>query len=537
MADGDWAGKLVVCAAMCTIIGTIIFIVTEFIIDDPNDKLYEDAVTIIGSHINMSKDYFERGNYSLAISSCINAQKSYNDSINSGIPPISLYDEYCEIHTILGDAYMALSNAENQEENIYNAINAYDKVYNKCTPDNNPELYARNKNKLGRLYLEISKIKYRRDNTRSSINSYNDAIRSEVFSNDSKEYAQIQNNLGIAYRLLSSVEDKADNLNESIKLHENALSIYENDSNYSLELASTKEYLGIAYAHLSEVRDTESNLNKSRSNHLEALEMRSLINNYENDSQSQNNIGNVYRSLSNFYGNVNYLLDAIDCYNVALQNSSNELERAEINYNLGVAYCDLSKFRDRMENLIKSKHFYEESLKTRTEKSYPIYYADTSDMLAVTYMKLSEMPQNTSDRINYVDQSLANLSEAKRIRHNESDIGYATTLHNIGVLYIYKFSVTNDKSDLENAINQFNIALDTRTKEEYPLDYALTKYFGAEANRSLSHISRSDVEKIHQRGKAEDGYKAALDVYEKQNNQIMREHVSGRLDSLISGRT
>ncbi len=520
-----------VIGSFVAVTGFIASIMTIFDLDIPdifdqneNEDYWRSIINNIDSKIENASDSFNNGDYLGAIDLSNIAIELYTNATEQDkILELQLSRQFYEMYRIFGDAHLALSRNENIEHNLNEAIYAYNIII-KQIPNNNSVEYALTHKKMGDAYLELSKIRNRKSYLNLSIRAYNRAIESEVFETKSNEYAQIQNRLGVAYCLLSGVEDKAENLNKSINYHENALLIYEkNDS--SLEYAETRNYLGVAYAHMAEVRNEEYNLNQSMVNHSIALRVRQLDDDYDDDSQSQNNIGNVYRSLSNFYGDEDHLRSAINLYNISLRNSTNELEKADIMNNLGMAYCDLSEYQYRMKNLNISNDYYESSLAIRTKNEYPIYFANTADSLSVTYVSISESVQNKDEKINYLSKAFANLSESSQIRENESEIDYAITLHNIGVAYLKKFSIMRNQNDLEEAVKYFESSIKIKTKNEYPLDYALTKYCMGDAYYRLSDFKDEDANK----GKAEDCYIEAFDIYEAEKNQYMSNKVRSSL--------
>ena len=128
--------------------------------------------------------------------------------------------------------------------------------------------------------------------------------------------------------------------------------------------------------------------------------------------------------------------------------------------------CETSKAADFYKKAIKIR---EKILVNKLERQQ---CAEVLSNLGLTYGSLAEVrdPEENSQK------SIKAYNEALAIRTKEDfPIDYAMTQNNLGAAYDSLAKVRDPEENLRKAIKALNEALVIRTKEDFPIDYAMTQ--------------------------------------------------------------
>ncbi|WP_242855699.1 hypothetical protein [Ruminiclostridium josui] len=73
--------------------------------------------------------------------------------------------------------YYVLSTLKNREENLLNAIEAYQRAENLVPEEDNPAMYAKIQKQLGICFFEISETRDKQENLKKALKHFNSAIK------------------------------------------------------------------------------------------------------------------------------------------------------------------------------------------------------------------------------------------------------------------------------------------------------------------------------------------------------------------------
>ncbi len=185
----------------------------------------------------------------------------------------------------------------------------------------------------------------------------------------------------------------------------------------------------------------------------------------------QNNLGTAYRNLPTGDRGAN-LAKAIACYEAALRVRTERdfpVEWAETQNNLGIAYTHLPA-GDRGANLAKAITCYEAALRVRTERDFPVEWAETQNNLGTAY---ADLP--AGDRGANLAKAIACYEAALRV-YTERDfpMEWAATQNNLGIAYTH-LPAGDRGANLAKAIACHEAALRVYTERDFPVDWAMTQ--------------------------------------------------------------
>ena len=89
-----------------------------------------------------------------------------------------------------------------------------------------PKMYGHIKNNEGICYRKLAIVSNKEENLTQAIRAFEEALKIRTVEKYPIDYAMTQNNLGIAYSTLSEVRNKEENLTQAICAFEEALTIY-----------------------------------------------------------------------------------------------------------------------------------------------------------------------------------------------------------------------------------------------------------------------------------------------------------------------
>lgn len=137
---------------------------------------------------------------------------------------------FASVNNKLGNAYRKRGNSARNPNDLLISIEFYHESLRVFREDVYPVEYGGVQNNLGNVYLELSKYEDGEesinDEIKDAIIAYNKAL--DVFTVESRpmEYATVKNNLGNAYFELSKLEDKESNIELSVSSYHAALAVF-----------------------------------------------------------------------------------------------------------------------------------------------------------------------------------------------------------------------------------------------------------------------------------------------------------------------
>jgi tetratricopeptide (TPR) repeat protein len=208
---------------------------------------------------------------------------------------------------------------------------------------------------------------------------------------------------------------------------------------------------------------------------------------------TQNSLGNALRTLGEWERGTVRLEQAITAYRAALKERTRErvpLDWAATQNNLGNALLELAKREGSTARLEEAIAAYRAALEERTRERVPLDWAATQNNIGNAALRLAEREDGTARLEQAVAAYHAALEELTRER---VPLDWAMAQNNLGnaLLELDRRKVgmaqtfANDTARLKLAITAYRAALEERTRERVPLDWAATQNNLGSALRSL----------------------------------------------------
>jgi tetratricopeptide (TPR) repeat protein len=332
----------------------------------------------------------------------------------------------------------------------------------------------------------------REKNLQMAVSAFEDAISLFKPQRHPIEHARAQNGLGISLLRLSETvgtaggeavlsgregEEKVQNLKRAISAFEAALKIYAAEGRWQEE-AQTENNIGDAYLLLSKIEGPEAaeDLRKAIDAYEAALQFRTAEAHPEDRAETQTSLGRAWMALAELEeGEMReaHLEKAVINLKAALEVrtlDSHPLERAETQTLLGQALVLGSEpqlsgaeiLSSDREGLKKAIEAYEEALSVRTRKAHPEEYAETKTLLGRALVILSAPAKGPEDGAN-LKRAIGSFEEALAIRTlKEAPAKYAEIQNNLGVAYRSLSKLEDREGNLERSILAYEEALRAR---------------------------------------------------------------------------
>ncbi|MFX0150969.1 MAG: tetratricopeptide repeat protein [Candidatus Hodarchaeota archaeon] len=267
-------------------------------------------------------------------------------------------------------------------------------------------------------------------------------------------------------------------------------------NNHIINICPEKSIFSLLFSYLNEIINFESFISdRERGNYYcELAERREKMKNckkaidaYENAisrpnlgewevASIKNNLGTSYSLLAEVENTSQNCTKAISLYEEAIKIREGKKPRAVTMNNLGNTYCTLAEFENKILNCNKGIEILKEALQLTKDDPIPILYATIQNNLGVSYRILGEVKND----VNTCRDAIDILKDALEIRRKfDLSQQIAATENNLGVAYYTLAAVENDKkekiSNCIKAIDFFQEALNTRTPDKFPQDYAMTQ--------------------------------------------------------------
>ena len=220
--------------------------------------------------------------------------------------------------------------------------------------------------------------------------------------------------------------------------------------------------MGNAYQEKSSIKNKLSNLNEAIKAHKIASELFYNLRQYNYFVSAQNNIGCDYLALSEISSSNDYILQAIESFNVATTLSNiDPVLLSKIKLNMGIAYKELANINasskcldNTLESCILSKDL---------NKNNPLMQARISVVLGDIYSKLAE----ADNHIKNIKLSLNAYNEATTIyTKTEYPLKYAYIMRQLGDIYCDYLDYQNSKQIAQKSYECYRESILTCNCEE-----------------------------------------------------------------------
>lgn len=307
--------------------------------------------------------------------------------LNSTIGNNSDYADYQLgiVRNQLSACYRLLAGVEHQKINLNKSINNNTMAL---------ELLARNKTYINDLssvernrcniYISLSQV----DNPLAEVDEpeyyLNKAIDnfnkiSESLKECDFEQKEVKNDLALAYVLrsdiyLSSSKERQRDINNATDNYSEALAIF-NKKDYPIYYQNILDNQGVAFYYSSGINKDKQYIILALNNYDEALAIQNANELRLDFADTKRNQGKAFRKLADFNFNKEInIKNAIEAYKNASkiwQEDPIPLEYAYTENLVGNAYLELSKIKDRDDNLQKAIYSYEQAFSIFNREEYP----------------------------------------------------------------------------------------------------------------------------------------------------------------------
>jgi tetratricopeptide (TPR) repeat protein len=199
---------------------------------------------------------------------------------------------------------------------------------------------------------------------------------------------------------------------------------------------------------------------------------------------TQNNLGIAYQSLAEHGGGPQCFKKAEDAHRAALDQfalTGTSLDRAEAQWHLGTVLLTLGELDTGTTGTARLKEaelLYDEVLKKWAQPQFPLQWAAVQQNLGVVFLRLGQREESTE----YFDKAMRAFHAALKERTRELfPLDWAMTTDNLssalskqGELELKKGSESG-KERLKQALQAYGEALEERTRERVPLEWAATQ--------------------------------------------------------------
>ena len=236
---------------------------------------------------------------------------------------------------------------------------------------------------------------------------------------------------------------------------------------------------------------------------------------------TQNNLGNALQTLGAREDGTQRLDEAVGAYRAALEVRTRErvpLDWAAAQNNLGNALQTLGEREDGTQRLDEAVGAYRAALEVRTRERVPLDWAMTQNNLGNALSILGEREDGTPRGSKRRSAPIAppwRSGRASASRCNGPGPRTTSAARSRG-----SASARTAPERLEEAVAAYRAALEVRTRERVPLDWAMTQNNLGTALQTLG--AREDgTQRLEE---AVGAYRAALEVFAPGGRELLRRH-------------
>lgn len=382
----------------------------------------------------------------------------------------------------MGDSSNLSQATNNLSEQFINARDIKDSIVVQVVEQNNSNSMSQTvlENKL----REASNF-YKNNFIFESIQLYEGILNNISINEFRSQQGFVYGQLGQLYTLYSRIKDREKNLVCSINAYQTAIKIF-GEIDDKKQLSDNYSNLGIAYCRMAEIRNSEENYLQA----LAVYEKSNLISGKEDDIQGYletlSSMGNTYCSLSQFSNKIENLDNSLKLFNEISENIN------ESNPLYGNMLVNTAKVLKKKYELTLGINYLKESI-SLLNKALDLYGIENdSDKYSLINNNLSTAHRELSHQENAeenVKLAIKFSSKALQIRTKDRwPVDYAHTSMISGHNYIRQAELSNNESDLEFAIVAFNEALSIFTLIDNPIENAHVNFLLGNAYHLLANI-------------------------------------------------
>lgn len=424
---------------------------------------------------------------------------------------LSLEEDWAVTQNNLATAYRERIHGK-RGENIERAIDLFKQILETRIHESDPEFWALIQLNLAGTYYRHVRGE-RAGNLELAIEYANRALEVYTRVSHPHEWAQTQNILGEIHRVRIR-ESRRKNIEQAIQHFHQALEVHQKQG-FPEDWAMIQQNLGAAYITRLEGEHAE-NAEKSIDHSQQALKVYDEKSFPMDWATLQHNLGNAYRErirgdrAENMEQAIRHFRKAL----VVRTRLDLSEDQARTLNSLGNAY--LARLGDpRGENVKQAIECHQQALKVYTRQAFPEDWARTCNDLGNAYLaRLREDQIEDTKRMENISQAISYYQMALEVRTREDlPEDWAETTSNLAGAE----RLRGTEEDLEQAILNLQHALEIYTEETYPNLWARTHN-----NLAIIHTERS---KQYHHGeniaKAIEHYQEALRVYTPQTFPIL----------------
>lgn len=385
------------------------------------------------------------------------ARKSVNE-LKEAIKESKSDFEKLRAYIALGNAYILLSDFEDERENIINALLSFDDAYKIAEVFQNKRDLAEIEMQKGFIFYKLAFLEEREFNLKKSVEHFEKSL-SYLEGEETSKIIRVKYNLANAY-LAFRGEGSVSEVKKGIEELSGILRMEPDEATEAL----IKSALGVGY------------LIYAKSSQENALEYLHYSEHYFREASSiylkrgekldyvscENGLGSVCLELAimneepkkNLQEAIEHFNNALEFYNV----EETPFDYASSHYNLGLTYFNLTKFdeENKKENLLDSIFHFEKTLEVYTEDISVDDYARISYQLGIAYRELFIIEKTKS----VLENEIEKLKEALRLISEEKNpFTYITSNFFLGEAHFFL-------GDKEKALLYYGDALKSSEKHD-----------------------------------------------------------------------
>jgi tetratricopeptide (TPR) repeat protein len=247
----------------------------------------------------------------------------------------------------LGAALHTLGARESGTARLEESVTAYRATLEEYTRDRAPLQWAMTQMNLGNVLQTLGEREGNADRLEEAVTAYRAALQECTRDRVPLQWAQTENNLGTVLRILAARESGTGRLDEAVATYRAALEECPRDR-APLQWAMIQNNLGIALKTLAERESGTARLEEALTAYREALTE------YTPDrvplqwAMTQMNLGNALSTLGEREGGTVRQEEAVEAFRNALARDPLPIDRANIEFNMGLALIALGKHAEAL---------------------------------------------------------------------------------------------------------------------------------------------------------------------------------------------
>jgi tetratricopeptide (TPR) repeat protein len=289
------------------------------------------------------------------------------------------------------------------------------------------------------------------DSLRSAIAVWRRAKEFSPFESEPEDHRKAHNNLGTAIYALARREPTNENLLEAAAMNREVLARDTHDS--------VPKYWGAAQANLGIVLLTIGERELGTAKLFESLDrLREALNTISREERPTDwagihiNIGNCLRLIGQRQSSEQHFEEAVDAYREALTvlDETMVAQRVTTLMNMGAAYTDLGRLRDRPEPFEQAIKELQDALTLISKDRYPVLWAEAKYQIGAARNSLGSI---TGDLLHYRESILVNTDAVTVHTRERAPLQWAFCQWGIGIALSKIAAKTRNGGDAVAAVN------------------------------------------------------------------------------------